>query len=161
MTEVLIEHRYINSGTNNYKIYPGMENDTTSQVFDPVNDQCRVGAMIDRPKCWTHSHDVALKFWNPIPERRIECSVDMPGMDPCTTERCITSASYLCRHCTMVIRRNAWLLAGETEYRTVANGVCYVSERGKCVERTVDFDVPPPPSRRLQMTMEDRREVAG
>ncbi len=43
MTEVLIQHRYINNGSNNYIIWPGLENATSSEVFDPVNDQCRVG----------------------------------------------------------------------------------------------------------------------
>ncbi len=136
--------------------------------------------MIARPKCWTHSHDVSLKFWNAIPERRIECSVDMPGIDPCTTERCIKGASYLCRHCTMVIRKQAWLdlitpavydpnddtviltkAVYASESKTVAEGACYVTERDQCVERIVDFDVPPPPTLVRRLDAEEPSRLAG
>eukprot|EP00392_Amoebophrya_sp_AT5.2_P016682 g16971.t1 len=142
MTEAMIEHQYLRN--RSAAALPPEEVVNFFPVeLDPDTDQCIVGAMLDPPLCWTQAHDSKLEYWTtPVPERRIECSVDMPGLR--TT---LQPLQYLCRYCTMEIYTAPNPATGLMEATTRA--ACTLSEREKCAGRIIDFsqlDVVPPPN---------------
>lgn len=126
MQNTLMKYGFIRNSTSQ----PG-----TGQVMNPKTDQCVIGAMFAKPICWTHAHESPrLKYWSDVPERRVECALNMPGLSTL-----IYDVMYLCRYCTMEITASGGVNGGPH-----ANATCVVTEREKCTQRKADFYVQPP-----------------
>ncbi len=149
MTEALLKHKYIwNITVGEPALPPAIPGEVRPIPIDPIADQCIVGALFDPPACWSHAHSSHLEYWRIPPERRVECSVGMSGLNTL-----ILDVMWTCRHCTMEVTSPATANAGGASFGGPGNdaevvkakGGCIISERQYCSDRTISFDVTPPP----------------